>query len=364
MQPADGKVLFVVDEENVATRYRCDHQVEQLAFASVPSDVVRSEDVDRLDLESYAVVILVRVEWSDHLAAFVERARARGCSMLFDTDDLLFEPELTHHLAFARNWPEADLQKLVEKRDRYRRTLDVCDGATVSTEPLALHARRHVARAMVTPNAVTAEMVQRADGVLSSFSAKFRRLRRRVTVGYFSGTRTHDRDFLEAADAVLWALAEFSSVRLLVVGKLELDERFDRWSARITRLPLQAWSSLPSVIARTDVNIAPLEPSNPITECKSCVKYLEAGLLAVPTVASRRPDYVRAVADGETGMLVDTPGEWRNALACLIESRALRSAMGEAARDDVRATHTTAALAPSLDASLTELRPQPSHRSY
>jgi len=179
---AQGRVLFVLDEENVATRYRWQHQAEQLASQSLASEVVRSDELEHVaDPGRYDAVILVRVEWSERVASFAERVRASGRPLVFDTDDLLFEPELTEYLSFARTWPARDLEALTRKRARYRQTLEACDRATVSTAPLATHARRHVPHVAVTHNAVSREMIDLADSVLGARRTKLRRLRRRVT---------------------------------------------------------------------------------------------------------------------------------------------------------------------------------------
>jgi glycosyltransferase involved in cell wall biosynthesis len=347
-------VLFVFDEPHAGTRYRSRHQAEQLGFLGVSFDVVQS---DRIDLaaavDNYACFVLNRVEWSDEIAAFVERARARGKRVIFDTDDLIFEPELGHHFAFLEGWPEQGRRSEIEKLDRFRRTLEACGGATVSTEPLKHYAGKRTEPVEVVFNSVSEEMVRLADEALAGSADS--PSGSEVTIAYLSGTRTHNRDFLEAAAAVLWALETYPQARFVVIGKLDLDDRFARLGPRVTRVALQPWRALPALLSEIDINLAPLEPNNPVTECKSCVKYLEAGLLSVPTVASPNPDFVRATQGGRTGLLATGSAEWREALGGLIESSSLRREIGSLARADVLENHTTRARAPLLDRTLAAL---------
>lgn len=336
-------MLFLFDQEGAWTRYRSDHQAEALRLAGLTCDLVRAGDVDLLEaVDHYRCFVLNRVEWTEDVAAFCERARARGLSLVFDADDLVFEPELIRHFAVFDGWPEPELRLEVARLERYRRTLEACTLTTVTTEPLREHARRHTDDVQVVANAVSGEMVSLADEARPSRS----RADEAVTIAYLSGTRTHDRDFLEAADAVVWALDTYPHVRFHAVGKLQLDERFARYGERVERIPMQPWQALPRLLRQIDVNLAPLEQGNPVSECKSCVKYLEAGLVGVPTIASPRPDFVRVIEHGSSGLLADDAEQWRGALGLLVESPGLRGEMGERALEETCSHHTTAARAP------------------
>jgi glycosyltransferase involved in cell wall biosynthesis len=336
-------VLLVYDDQGAWTRYRCEHLSEQLGYLGATSDIVQSRQIDLAKaIEHYECVVLNRVSWTDAVSALFERARALGKIVIFDTDDLVFEPAMHAHFAFLDHWTDRERRAWTERLGEFRMTLRACGRASVSTAPLCEHARRHCDHVEVVFNAVSEQMVALADAALEQHgdnTAPFPG--REVSIAYLSGSRTHERDFSEAGEALVWALDTYPQVRCLLVGKLDLDARFDRFESRIARIPVQPWQALPELLSRVDVNLAPLERDNPFTECKSSVKYLEAALVAVPTIASARPDFVRVIDHRRNGLLADSPEEWREALRQLIESPELRHELGRRAHDDVRLHHTT-----------------------
>lgn len=337
-------VLFVSQAPEVSRRYRTHYQAEQLELMGATADVTVHGEVHLMEaVDRYGSFVLHRVPWGPDVEEFIEGARARGRTVVFDTDDLTFDPEAARYVAALDDMDAEERDLYVDGLRRYRETLLHADAVTVSTEPLRLLAEALHDHVVVLPNVVGEDAVAAADEVLRSLRP---RPDGTVTFAYFSGTPTHSRDFAVAQEALLEILDSHPGTRLLVVGALTLDTRFDAFRERVVRFPLQPWKKLPELVARADVNLAPLESDNPFTECKSSIKFVEAGLVTVPTVASPRPDFVRSVEHGRSGLLAETAEEWRQALRSLAADAELRRAVGAAAREEVRRHHTTRAGAP------------------
>jgi glycosyltransferase involved in cell wall biosynthesis len=134
---------------------------------------------------------------------------------------------------------------------------------------------------------------------------------------------------------------EHPGVRLLLVGHVAAPVELRRFGGRISHLPLVPWQRLPGLMADVDVNLAPLERDNPFTACKSAIKYLEAALLGVPTVATPLPDFRRVIDHGRNGLLASSDEQWRDCLTQLVESPPLRAEIGARALADAERRHTT-----------------------
>jgi len=337
-------VLFVTHEHSsgeASLRYRSVHHAESLAFLGVACDVTRYGAPDLLSaIAEYECIVLHRFPW-DAAEPLVRRARKLGKILISDTDDLVFDYGVSHHIeaieAMSDDWRESWAES-------HRRTIEACgDGATTSTEPLRGHLLPLASPVEALPNVVSEEMIRLAQRAGRAEAASpSRDGEAEVAIAYLSGSLTHRGDFEEAAEAVLWALETYPHVQFLVVGRLDLDGRFDRFTSRVRRIPWHPWQTLPELQAQTDVNLAPLA-RNPFSECKSCVKYLEASLVGVPTVASAHGDFVRVIEHGRNGLLAGDAEGWREALRQLVEDPALRRQLGSHAYADVHANHTTRA---------------------
>jgi hypothetical protein len=165
-----------------------------------------------------------------------------------------------------------------------------------------------------------------------------------VRIGYASGTRTHQKDFAVAVGAVARLLREKPECRLVLFkdpssgeGIVIADEfaELADLGAQIEWRDKVALEDLPAEIARFDINLAPLEVGNPFCEAKSELKYWEAALVGVPTVASPTQPYKRAIETGRTGYLAIGEQAWFEALSALAGDGALRARMAHAAYLDV-----------------------------
>jgi hypothetical protein len=138
---------------------------------------------------------------------------------------------------------------------------------------------------------------------------------------------------------VLAILARYPQVWLHVSGHLALDSRFHAYREHIRRAPFVAWQELPNLVAQVDVNLAPLEVENPFCQAKSEIKYTEAALVGVPTIASPTEAFSYAIRPGETGLLAGGMDAWVESLARLIDDPDERSRLGENARRAVYAAY-------------------------
>jgi len=105
--------------------------------------------------------------------------------------------------------------------------------------------------------------------------------------------------------------------------------------AQIEWVPYVPLRELPNSISRFDVNLVPLEHGNPFCEAKSELKYFEAALANIPTIASPSVPFATSIRHGETGFLASNSEEWHTTLKLLVTEPQMRAQIGKAAFDDV-----------------------------
>ena len=330
-------VIFAIGcWEGESRRYRVDNVADALRAAGRSVEVIPFSDLGRIMSEGLRprVVVLFRAPdepWIDRYFAY---ARQYAIRTIFDVDDLVFEPALVERV---HGYHMLNAARQAEYRDgvaRYRALLLKCDEATVSTQPLARAVQALGIPAHVVPN--TWNHIQ--SDIATKLLATPRPAQDGLVIGYFSGSRTHDRDFQEAAPALLLLMRERQDVRLRLVGELDPGPGFAVFGERIERLPFQPYQDMLRSLHGCDIALAPLEPDNPFNEAKSELKWFEAALVGVPCIVAPTEPFQSAIRHGETGFVAAGQAEWHAALQALASDPALRDRIGAAAGRAARET--------------------------
>jgi glycosyltransferase involved in cell wall biosynthesis len=309
----------------------------------------RLDDIRRYRWWAKALV-LFRAEY-DRLAGIEESlgyARKVAMRVVYDIDDLLFDADLAQHIDGLALMGSHERRQFIAAIARRRQLLLACDLATVSTNPLARSVTALGKPSAVIPNALNNEQLRIAAGITDAPPRRGEVVR----IGYFSGTRTHQRDFAVCEPALLEIMERYPQVRLRVVGYLDLGPQWQRYGDRVERIGYLDPATLLRAVAETDINLAPLELGNPFCEAKSELKFFEAAIVGVPTIASATEPFAAAIEDGVSGLLVRDVTGWLEALALLIASANRRQAIGQAAKERAVAHYSPAAVTPRIVAAL------------
>jgi len=350
------KVAYYYRSPDASTfRYRCFNTAKALAdhAPGVSASWFWESDGDALVpiVKEADVLVVCRVPYSDQVAQLMAVARRFGTRVLFDIDDFVFDiamvPEIVKTLDQHEGEPEAAERVWnwwFAAFARMRRTMDFADELIVTNEYLAQCAQETIDKPVrIVPNFMGAEQIAYSDALVAARAAAGPTSDGFVHLGYFSGTPTHNRDFAIAAGAVARLLRSDASVRLRVVGYLELkNSPLAGLEDRIDLVPLTSYMDLQRLIAETEVNIAPLQ-DNRFTNCKSELKYFDAAAVAIPTLASPTFTMSRAIEHEVNGLLVRVD-EWDDYLRSIVNAYAERGvAMGEKARQHALAAYSPAA---------------------
>lgn len=302
------------------------------------------------------VVVFFRAPYpsASGFADVLRALRDQGARIVFDVDDLVFQPALVKQIHGVAKLSAADRELYLDGVLRYRRLLKLCDMATVTTAPLARAVETLGVPAHVVPNSINREQIAASEAIIAAKAAT-----PRLKIGYFSGSSTHERDFAEAAPALMQLMRERDDFDLLIVGVLDLGEEWTPFMRRVRRRALLPPLDMLAELGACDINIAPLETGDPFCEAKSELKFFEAALVQTPSVVSPTEPFRHAIEPGVTGFLATTTEEWRKALGRLMDDAELRTSMGRRARTAALEAFGVEALAASVEKALFGEAPTP-----
>lgn len=298
---------------DASVRYRCYHPAEVLTgqgnFASVYSAAQFYKDPNF----DYDVYVFHRPNVArENFLPVLRHLRSAGKSLIADYDDLIFGDEgialQSSAVKNGRLTPERAIAIFASNLAGLREF----DQVIASTAPLAQRAKEANpgADVNVVPNIIPPSILS-VHGELATHLTP----RPPTAIGYFAGSRGHDRDFPVVADALHRVLVENPDFTLMVVGPVAVPPALATLP-NVSTAPVVNFLRLPGLMTLCSTVIAPLEISD-FNECKSRVKFLEAALSGCRLLASPIPD-MQASGSGRLE-LMESLDDWYEALSAPVD---------------------------------------------
>jgi glycosyltransferase involved in cell wall biosynthesis len=161
-----------------------------------------------------------------------------------------------------------------------------------------------------------------------------------ICIGWLGGRGT--RRYLKHVIEPLHRLSEANLPFELLIAGVDRTDDITNWfkGMKITQIPLYNHADIPTILARIDIGIMPLDQTEwELGKCAmKTILYMAAG---IATVSSDYGEVKYVVNDGFNGLLASTVEDWTEKMRLLIENPGLRSTLGQAGRRTVEQYYTS-----------------------
>ena len=345
-QDTPKKAIFIsASPKSIGHIYRVKNLSTALSMAgwSTLVKTIGDPSIER-ELPGFNIAIVFRAKLDRDFSFIHNLCSIHKIPLVFNIDDLLFDPKTTESgcIAYLDKVTEDERLRWFKESFLYRDALNSCNAAVLSTEPLRSAANEVIDFTETIPNILSPELERAAE--LATTRSRLSEKDGIIRLVFASGTPTHHRDFMIAAEGIARVLKQHNYIHLVIIGNLEISEFpiLNEVSQQVEKRPLVPFSQLTEEIAKYDINLCPLEPENQFCECKSAVRCLVASTVGVPTVASRTRPLSEMIIDGVTGVIVktETPESWETELIRMVTDSKKRQQYSNLARADVLARYS------------------------
>lgn len=293
--------------------YRIVNPIKKLGGEVIIGMTLRSKIENAMELRNKGAIWFSKIsdnEGIDHIyGAHKEVTEAK---LIIDLDD---DPG-------SVNEGHPDFKALEEKKDMRIRMVKLADHLVVATEEIKEAVKHLNPYITVIPNAIDPKLwykqnKKRTDG--------------KIRIGWMS-SGSHFAD-LPIIRPVMDAICEkYPQVEFHFAGMTwdnHKEKQFFHHAGRSGYLDFPKWYASLGI----DISVAPLKDTQ-FNRCKSNIKWMEAAMLEIPTVASDVTPY-HDIQHGKTGFLATNKEQWIKYLSLLIENEEKRREIGKNAKKEV-----------------------------
>ena len=346
----DQKIKLLVDpglgdihiingcEETTSELFRTWSLVQHLKELGFTPLIYSRNLVNYLRTPTLKACIYIRCAVDDELQQHIDFHKKNNVKLIADFDDLVFVPALITKIDGVRFLTESERRQYIVGMRGYRKLIEQCDLTLLSTQVLAKFAKNLTKNTFVLNNFPLKSARDSASKILKNKVVRDVTDQQCFVIGYFSGTLTHQKDFEVCANAVITFLRETPDAILLIVGHFDLSDfpNLISLNKQIKCHDFVPYHEMILMISQCSVVLAPLEIGNEFCESKSELKFFDAALVSVPTIASGTQVFKDCINVGENGYLAQSQMEWYLALKDLYLSPVLCETIGNNARKTIK----------------------------
>jgi glycosyltransferase involved in cell wall biosynthesis len=283
-----------------------------------------------------------------------EKAKEEGVCICYDTDDLTFHPEV---YSIEKVWA---LQNIPSETAKFL-TGEICtlQYNQVRNSTLAIAATLEMKKyfldlgtpvipiPIVVPRWMekqAIELWQRRVRTIESSEKRFG-----IRIVYASGSPSHGKDFESCIQGLIQFLTENPYSTLTIIGSPPVSlERFPNSIRKQIEFHQSVQHhELLEALSHFDVQLSPLEVSNSFVEAKSATKFMQGGVIGLPTIASPTEPFLEVIDNYTNGILAREKEEWYEALKYLLKYQNRRD-MALSSRESVFSKHTVSNILPAM----------------
>ncbi len=272
-----------------SVRYRCFNFANELIRRGHSATVISQVNFQNIykELPEYDAYIFHRPYLTQELSEFLLEHNDDKL-IVADFDDLIFDVRYADMTPMVRV-RGGDSKAVRSYLSKTNDAASLFSRFTLSTVPLKEHAEEMfphgksiVLSNSIDPGFIGLSRIARQNSPIAQ---------RPFSLGYFSGTASHDKDFAMITPLIIERL-KATGERILLVGPLVVPENLLKLGSQVVVMPLVSFHELAKTMAQCVTVLAPLEDTI-FTLSKSGLKFFEAVLAGCDVIATPIPDIDR-----------------------------------------------------------------------
>ncbi len=313
-------VLFITGEgKNANTYYRCEIPKSQLETIGWHADIIHYDYLDLGFIKNYQYIVYYRLPFSRKINETFKLGQQYNAKQICSHDDLVYRKDLIEKYSLSDYIELKEKAAFLEQADSMQNFMRMFNYGLASTNYLAEDMKKFIKKDVFVLRNAYKDVPPLSKKAVSE----------KIILGYFSGSESHDRDFAIIWPAVKDILEEHINVELWIGGWIKFD--FDNFTQRIRKFPFMNRDEFYKVLSKIDINLLPLEDTE-FNRAKSEIKFIEAALFEIPTVASRVGDVKDAIKEGSGISVENSEDRWKDSIENLINNKKSRENLGYEAR--------------------------------